>query len=78
MLTLFSFLKRKILTLFILHLNFYSFFIYLEDERKKKVMMVFQWERKRKNFKKKLTKISILNKIFCKIDNLILKFLKSE
>ena len=64
------------LTLFILHLVFYSFFTYLKDERKK-VMMVFECERKRK-FKKKLTKINILNKIFYKIDNLILKILKSE
>ena len=52
-------------------------FTYFEDERKKKIMMVFECERKRK-FKKKLTKINILNKIFCKIDNLILRILKSE
>ena len=52
-------------------------FTYFEDERKKKIMMVFECERKRK-FKKKLTKINILNKIFCKIDNLILRILKNE
>ena len=53
MLTLFSFLKRKILTLFILHLNFYSFFIYLEDERKKKKANDgFSMRKEEKNFKK--------------------------
>ena len=46
-------------------------------KEKKKIMMVFECERKRK-FKKKLTKINILNKIFYKIDNLILRILKSE
>ena len=58
MLTLFSFLKRKILTLFILHLNFYSFFIYLEDERKKKKEGNdgFSMRKEEKKFLKKINK----------------------
>ena len=56
------------LLLFILHLDFYYFFMYFEDEERKWTVIVMCKERKTI---KKYSKFWYFNQMYYKIDNLI-------
>ena len=63
------------MTLFILHLVVYSFFTYLKDEGKEWVVVVVCKERQTI---KKIKKNWYFNKMYSKIDSLMLGVLKNE